>query len=84
MRYEHRAAYRHPDGNVEGFVGHGDTKPRAKADALDQMRRKADIVAECDGCSCAFDDSRIIYVLASLTKGEIASVQADWRSTVRY
>lgn len=84
--YEHRTAYRHEDGSVEGFLGQGLTKNRSIGDAIEQMKRKCDIVvaenaeSECGG----FSKDRVVSVLSSLKPGEIAGVQRDWKSGLRY
>lgn len=82
--YEHRTAYRHTDGTVEGFLGTGSTKARAKADATEQIKRKADIVAEWKQDDTAFDKDRVVSVLSSLTPTEIEGVRKDWNSGTRY
>jgi hypothetical protein len=82
--YEHRTAYRHTDETVDGFIGTGFTKASAKADAIEQIKRKVDFVAACQQDSTAFDKDRIVGVLSSLAAAEIKDVQNDWRSGARW
>jgi hypothetical protein len=81
--YEHRTAYRHPGtGEVEGFKGTGSTKKAAEKDALEQVRRKIDIAAEF--FPHVYDKSNLIASPSRLTPEELATVQKDWASGVRY
>ncbi len=84
MHYEHRNAYRHDNGEVEGFLGTGGTKAKAKADAIDQISRKLDQLAASEGHDISFSKSRVIDRPSHLAPEELARVQADWRSGVRY
>ena len=83
MMYEHRTAYRHENGDVEGFIGTGSTKARAKADAIDQIIRKLSMVTDLDN-SVVIDTSRIISVLSSLTPEEMYRVRVCWNCGTRY
>ena len=84
MVYEHLTAYRHADESVEGFKGVGSTKASAKADAVEQMKRKADVVAEWKQDDSVFDQSRVVKVISSLTTKQVADVREDWNSGARY
>lgn len=84
MQYEHRNAYRHDNGQVEGFLGIGGTKAKAKSDAIDQINRKLDQIAATEGHDTSFDKSRVVERPSSLAPEELTKVQADWRAGVRY
>jgi len=87
MLYEYRTVYRHENGEVEGFVGQGSTKEAAKLDSVSQIGRKLAILAdEARGIPKPpmFYPNRVIKIIMSLTKAEHETVQADWRSGVRY
>ena len=83
MHYEHRNAYRHQNSEVEGFVGTGDSKAKAKADAIEQIKRKLDLVAGLTDDSC-FDKARVVESPSTLSRDELEIVQTDWRSGLRY
>ena len=83
MTYEHRTAYRHENGDVEGFIGTGSTKARAKADARKQIIRKLSMITDFDA-SGVIDTSRIISVLSSLTPEEMYRVRVCWNCGTRY
>ena len=82
--YEHRTAYRHADNTVEGFIGTGGTKAKAKADAIEQIGIKLDCIAEWRCGGVVFDRGRIINVLSSMTPAEVESVRKDWNAGTRY
>jgi len=52
--YQHRLAYRHENGEIEGFLGTGSTKAVAKTKAIARASRKADQLDQ------AFDKGRLI------------------------
>ena len=83
MTYEHRTAYRHENGDVEGFRGTGRTKARAKADAMEQIIRKLNMIADLD-TSGVIDTSRIVTLLSGLNSEERDCVRGCWNSGVRY
>ena len=87
MTYEHKAAYL-INGEAEGFVGTGSTKVKAKVDLIDQIKRKLDII---NSDRDQENDSLLIFVRANLLESpsrlasdQIANVQRDWQSGVRY
>jgi hypothetical protein len=84
--YEHRTAYRHDNGEVEGFIGNGGTKKAAKDDAKDQIERKLRILGEdcTPALAIEFEKSRLIQSPSRLNSDELHKVQDDWRSGVRY
>ncbi len=73
-------AYRHTNGDVEGFQGVGSTKAAANRDALNQLYRK---LASFQPPEQA-DPTRLITRESELTTDELASVRRDWKSNVRY
>lgn len=85
MMYEHRIAYRHPGaGEVEGFKGTGATKKSAERDAIEQIRRKVDIIASLGVYDDVYDKANLITSPSRLTPEEIAVIQEHWRSNHRY
>lgn len=83
--YEHRIAYRHQGtGGVEGFVGTGSTKESAKKDAIEQVRRKVDIIADIGVFNDVYDKANLITSPSRLSPEELAQVQADWKVNHRY
>lgn len=80
MVYTHQLAYRHDNGEVEGFKGSDITgdKAKAKADAIQQVRRK------CEAIGQPFNPSRLIENEKGLTDAEIRIVRNDWKVEVRY
>lgn len=83
MNYEDRVAFRHSNGQVEGFAGIGATKAKARADSIDQIQKKLKIVAEL-GTKDTFSKSRLITRVSDLKGAELDKVQCDWRSGLRY
>jgi hypothetical protein len=87
MPYEHRTAYRHENGEVEGFIGNGGTKGAAKKDALDQINKKITQVnqgSDIRSVLVFFDKTNVVESPSRLTREELDTVQKDWRSGVRY
>lgn len=81
---EHLTAYRHQNGEVEGFKGVDTTKARAKKDAIEQMKRKIDILVADGQENVVFDKSRIIKVISSMTQDELDCARGCWNSGTRY
>lgn len=83
--YEHRIAYRHPGtGEVEGFKGVGSTKKAAEVDAIEQVRRKIDILLSMPWFDHVYNKANLITSPSRLTAKELATVQKDWNSGTRY
>lgn len=73
----YRMAYRHENGEVEGFAGCGFTEEAAEKDA----HRKAGV--KCEGIGKPFSLARCINTKAGLTGEEMATVRADWEISAR-
>ncbi len=73
-------AYRHANGEVEGFQGVGFTKAAAVRDALNQLYKKLASLQVPE----APDPTRLITDESKLTPGELAQVRRHWDSNVRY
>ena len=66
-------AYRHENGEVEGFSGFAFMgEPEAEKDAIRHARRK------CEDIGQTFDLSRLIRSPKELTRAELETVKADW------
>lgn len=86
-RWEYRCAYRHHDGQVEGFVGFtiSGTKDDARQDALSQIRRKLKIISEGGRApKVEFDVANLITRFDVLSPEERDTIQRDWKTNVRY
>ena len=67
-------AYRHANGDIEGFSGWAFTgAPLADADAVKRVREK------CESACIPFAPSRILRSPAGLTPEDLATVRADWK-----
>lgn len=67
-------AYRHTNGEVEGFSGWAFTGATlADADAVRRVREK------CESAGIPFSPARILRSPAGLTPSEVATVRADWK-----
>jgi hypothetical protein len=83
--YEDRVAYRHPNGEVEGFKGVGGTKKKARDDAIDQIQRKLAIVRQdFRPDDPPYDPARLITSHLKLSVVELKVVLKDWSTNVRY
>ncbi len=82
--YQHRLAYLHPCGEVEGFVGTGLSRENAEKDAIRQIHKKLAIVKELRPTDPEFDKSRVIKSPYALTREQLAAVKSDWQSGLRY
>lgn len=82
--YDHRLAYRHHDGTVEGFKGSGPTRESAKEDATVQIIKKLIIINREGRPAGTFAPDRVIVGERGLTKDELVTVRRDWASKVRY
>lgn len=78
---EYKCAYRHLNGDVEGFVGYGFQHPAALADCHEQIRRKVTFGILPP---VPFDESRIITAPQGLTTAEFESIKNDWKTGLRY
>jgi hypothetical protein len=81
--YRCNLAYRHDNGDIEGFVGHalGD-KAAAERDCIKQMQRKCDMIKGFGKTPFSMD--RVIRSDTTLTAAEIEQVKQDWLSNHRY
>ena len=66
-------AYRHTNGEVEGFTATRFAEDRAEQACLETIRIK------CRKMGHTFDPKRIISNTRELTKKELKTVQADWQ-----
>ena len=83
--YEYKVAYRHDDETIEGFLGVGTTKAKAKADAHTQIDRKIAILDDWyERARGGINKSRLITRPSTLDPEDLVIVQEDWRSSVRY
>ena len=79
--YTFRCAYRHDNGEVEGFSGFGFGEYGAKKDCLEQIRRKLSAIP---GASLTVDEDGMIFSERDLTSDEMERVCRDWASGLRY
>ena len=77
-------AYRHQNGEVEGFRGFGLSAETAQEDAVEQIKRKLKTVEEWNQDGSIYDESRVIRSFDGLTKDERDLIQKDWKANVRY
>ena len=76
-------AYRHENGEIEGFVGHAlYDKAAAERDCITQMQRKCDMIRGFGKTPFSMD--RVIRSDTGLTAAEIAQLRQDWMSNHRY
>jgi hypothetical protein len=78
--YQYNLAYRHQNGEVEGFQGIGFGEVAAERDAKDQIARKLQQIDQ------PFEEHRIITSMELLTQPERKQVMEDWKNSgrVRY
>ena len=76
-----RCAFRHDNGQIEGFTGYGFGDYGAKQDCLEQIRRKLSIIPRA---SHTVDENRMIFSKDELTPEEVEAVFRDWASGLRY
>lgn len=85
---EHRVAYIHPSGEVEGFVGTGFSRVSARKNAISQVRIKLEIVNTSrlpNVIVHQFDPARLIESPKNnLTPAQLETVRRDWASGLRY
>lgn len=86
--YVYRVAYRHENGDVEGFVGTGINETAAKQDAYRKIRQKITFLAsiqEKSGleCSVEINPERLCVSGAGLTAEELESIKNDWKVSER-
>lgn len=75
--YEFRLAYRHGNGEVEGFVGVGSTTATARRAAVNKATAKAAVTGT------AFDPARLVERAAGLSADELKLVREDWTISAR-
>jgi len=79
--FEHRIAYRHDTGEVEGFKGTGFTAEAALEDAQRQ------IIIKCEHYitpARSFNRQSVIHNDNGLTPKEMEEIRQDWHSKARY
>ena len=79
--YQHTIAYRHQNGNVEGFKGFGFTPKSAEADALNQIQLKLSFYVNPP---LRLNPDGVITDDTQLTLDELEGVRQDWHSKARY
>jgi hypothetical protein len=72
--YFFHIAYRHHNGEVEGFTGTGFTKESARRHAEAKVRDKV-----VNGCLRPYDPNRLILSKVGLSPAEIATLIDDWK-----
>lgn len=70
--YRHNLAYRHLNGDLEGFSAFRFGKERARAACLQEIRTK------CEALQQPYDPARVIKAFGQFSKAEQASVRRDW------
>lgn len=75
-------AYRHNNGDVEGFAGVGFTKKTAEVDARRQLARKLEIIRPFNEPLQINSDQ--ILTKEKCSPEEMASIRQDWLSNHRY
>ena len=76
-----RCAFRHDNGEIEGFSGFGFGEFGAKKDCIEQVRRK---LLDGPWDSQKVDEGRMIFSKDELTPNELETVCRDWASGLRY
>lgn len=78
--HKYMLAYKHDNGDIEGFVGLGFTKAAAREDAINDIRKKLRIIGELNGETPILDHSCIIEdaVTAAKLGASMKEIQADW------
>lgn len=88
--WEYRCAYRHWNGEVEGFLGFttAGTKDDARLDAISQIKRKLkntnEIRVANGNCAVEYDVTNLITRFDGLSPEENESIKRDWKTNVRY
>lgn len=70
--YEYRLAYRHTDGEVEGFVGRGLTREGAAESALTKILEKVSSIGD------KFNKDNVYKNKDKLSAREMEQVRVDW------
>lgn len=70
--FKFQLAYRHANGEVEGFVGLGFSESTARRKAEDAARQKVSSIRE------SFNFNRLIFSESGLSGDEIEIVKKDW------
>ena len=78
--FHYQLAYRHDNGEVEGFVGLGFTKANARDNAISQITTKIIDVLRVHKPETFFHPDRVIEGEASLTPAELEQVKQDWKT----
>ena len=80
MDYIFRLAYRHGNGEVEGFAAMASGSDKAKKATIAKAREKAVAKAreKASWTPTPFDPARLIESETKLTAEERATVKADW------
>lgn len=73
MQQVYQVAYRHIDGNIEGFVGKGQSEDEAESDALRQIQQT------CARLRVSFDNHRVIREQSDASPTEQKLLLAQWR-----
>jgi hypothetical protein len=76
----HNIAYRHLNGEVEGFIGIGSNKDVAKADANRQIQRKLSMFQNPQ----ILNMDRVITNPNKLSIQELKQVKQNWNTMLRY
>jgi len=71
--YVFKLAYRHENGEIEGFAASAFSQSAAERNALNKVRAKVREIRQ------TFDESRVIRSDKGLTPDEKKQVRADWR-----
>lgn len=75
--YIFRMAYRHSNGEVEGFCGCGSSQAAAERDAERKVRSK------CLALDQIYDRNRRIDSVRGVDKAEMEIIRADWKVSER-
>lgn len=75
--YTYNLAYRHANGEIEGFTGTGTNREAAEMDARRKVRTKVQAIREtfCPGAVFVSHDG--------LTQADLDLLEADWRISAR-
>jgi hypothetical protein len=73
MQHVYQIAYRHVDGNIEGFVGKGHSEDEAESDAMRQIQQM------CARLKVAFEARRVIRDQSDVSPTEQKLLLAQWR-----
>lgn len=72
-----KLAYRHMNGEVEGFTGVGSNAASAKTNAINKIKNK------CAGINQPFYENKVILSVHYLHQDEIPQVREDWKISAR-